>query len=217
MAGWRCCSRALSSRCRYRAAARQRCWNGWACRRDRCGRRRVRVSSPIAFPGVSAPDLGTAGVRAPVLPFVQSRPPLVQNACPSRRYPGIPDGDQNHRSGGQAFASRPKTPPTRRHNAATTPGDPMIPPAFDYHAPHTVAESLRVFRSCPLITPKDAQSSLQMLAIARYVCALRLDRTPFERAARSRPKNSQALRRSACSAAWGLMPSCWPAATACCR
>ena len=28
------------------------------------------------------------------------------------------------------------------------------------------AESLRVFRSCPLITPKDAQSSLQMLAIA---------------------------------------------------
>ena len=32
-----------------------------------------------------------------------------------------------------------------------------------------------------------------MLAIARYVCALRLDRTPFERAARSRPKNSQAL------------------------
>ena len=33
-----------------------------------------------------------------------------------------------------------------------------------------------------------------MLAIARYGCALRLDRTPLERAARSRPKNSQALR-----------------------
>ena len=32
-----------------------------------------------------------------------------------------------------------------------------------------------------------------MLAIARYGCALRLDRTPFERAARLRPKNSQAL------------------------
>ena len=29
------------------------------------------------------------------------------------------------------------------------------------------AERLRVFRSCPRITPKDAQSSLQMLAIAR--------------------------------------------------
>ena len=58
-----------------------------------------------------------------------------------------------------------------------------------------LAESLRVFRSCPLITLKDAQSSLQMLAIACYVCALRLDRTPFERAARSRPKNSQALSR----------------------
>ena len=58
-------------------------------------------------------------------------------------------------------------------------------------------ESLRVFRSCPLITPKDAQSSLQMLAIARYGCVLRLDRTPFERAARSRPKNSQALTRRA--------------------
>ena len=56
-----------------------------------------------------------------------------------------------------------------------------------------VLESLRVFRSCPLITPKDAQSSLQMLAISRYGCALRLDRTPFVRAARSRPKNSQAL------------------------
>ena len=49
-------------------------------------------------------------------------------------------------------------------------------------------ESLRVFRSCPLITPKDAQSSLQMLAIARYGCALRLDRTPFVRAARSARK-----------------------------
>ena len=59
-------------------------------------------------------------------------------------------------------------------------------------------ESLRVFRSCPRITPKDAQSSLQMLAIARYACALRLDRTPFERAARSRPKNSQALRPTGC-------------------
>ena len=34
------------------------------------------------------------------------------------------------------------------------------------------AESLRVFRSCPLITPKDAQSSLQMLAIARAMAAL---------------------------------------------
>ena len=58
----------------------------------------------------------------------------------------------------------------------------------------SLAESLRVFRSCPLITPKDAQSSLQMRAIARYGYALRLDRTPFERAARSRPKNSQALK-----------------------
>ena len=28
------------------------------------------------------------------------------------------------------------------------------------------AESLRVFRSCPLIPPKDARSSLHMLAIA---------------------------------------------------
>ena len=56
-------------------------------------------------------------------------------------------------------------------------------------------ESLRVFRSCPLIRPKDAQSSLQMLAIARYGCALRQGRTPFERAARSRSKNSQALSR----------------------
>ena len=41
------------------------------------------------------------------------------------------------------------------------------------------AESLRVFRSCPLITPKDAHSSLQILAIARYSCDFRLDRTPF--------------------------------------
>ena len=57
------------------------------------------------------------------------------------------------------------------------------------------SERVRVFRSCPLITPKDAQSSLQMLAIARYGCALRLDRTPFERAARSRPKNSHPLSR----------------------
>ena len=79
-----------------------------------------------------------------------------------------------------------------------------------------LSESLRVFRPCPLITPKDAQSSLQMLAISRYGCALRrgrealafarhkqssglfmsglsLDRTPFERAARSCPKNSQTL------------------------
>ena len=33
-------------------------------------------------------------------------------------------------------------------------------------------ERLRVFRSCPLITPKDARSSLQMLAIARAMAAL---------------------------------------------
>ncbi|WP_181373377.1 hypothetical protein [Massilia glaciei] len=37
------------------------------------------------------------------------------------------------------------------------------------------AERLRVFRSCPLSTPESASSSLQMLAIARYGCALRLD------------------------------------------
>ena len=35
-----------------------------------------------------------------------------------------------------------------------------------------LAERLRVFRSCPLITPKDARSSLQMLAIARAMAAL---------------------------------------------
>ena len=34
------------------------------------------------------------------------------------------------------------------------------------------AERLRVNRSCPLITPKDARSSLQMLAIARAMAAL---------------------------------------------
>ena len=34
------------------------------------------------------------------------------------------------------------------------------------------AESPRVFRSCPLITPKVARSSLQMLAIARAMAAL---------------------------------------------
>ena len=34
------------------------------------------------------------------------------------------------------------------------------------------SERLRVFRSCPLITPKDARSSLQMLAIARAMAAL---------------------------------------------
>jgi len=33
-------------------------------------------------------------------------------------------------------------------------------------------ESLRVFRSCPLITPKCPRSSLQMLAIARAMAAL---------------------------------------------
>ena len=33
-------------------------------------------------------------------------------------------------------------------------------------------ERLRVFRSCPLITPQDACSSLQMLAIARAMAAL---------------------------------------------
>ena len=34
------------------------------------------------------------------------------------------------------------------------------------------AESLRVFRSCPLITPKHAHSSLQMRAIARAMAVL---------------------------------------------
>ena len=41
------------------------------------------------------------------------------------------------------------------------------------HVSTTVtAERLRVFRSCPLIAPKDARSSLQMLAIARAMAAL---------------------------------------------
>ena len=34
------------------------------------------------------------------------------------------------------------------------------------------AESLRVFRSCPLNTPNDTRSSLQMLAIARAIAVL---------------------------------------------
>ena len=34
------------------------------------------------------------------------------------------------------------------------------------------AESVRVFRTCPLVTPKDTRSSLQMLAIARAMAAL---------------------------------------------
>ena len=34
------------------------------------------------------------------------------------------------------------------------------------------AERLRVFRSCPLITPKGARSSLQMLAIAQAMPVL---------------------------------------------
>ena len=40
------------------------------------------------------------------------------------------------------------------------------------HLPRLPTESLRVFRSCPLITPKGARSSLQMLAIARAMAAL---------------------------------------------
>ena len=35
-----------------------------------------------------------------------------------------------------------------------------------------MAERLRVFRSCPLITPKRARSSLQMLAIAQAMAVL---------------------------------------------
>ena len=35
-----------------------------------------------------------------------------------------------------------------------------------------VSESLRIFRSCPLITPKRTRSSLQMLAIARAMAVL---------------------------------------------
>ena len=39
---------------------------------------------------------------------------------------------------------------------------------------------MRVFRPCPLVTPKDARSSLQMLAIARAMAVLvRLDRPPL--------------------------------------
>ena len=37
---------------------------------------------------------------------------------------------------------------------------------------HGRTERLRVFRSCPLITPEDARSSLPMLAIARAMAAL---------------------------------------------
>jgi Protein of unknown function (DUF3567) len=38
--------------------------------------------------------------------------------------------------------------------------------------PCICTESLRVFRPGPLVTPKDARSSLQMLAIARAMTAL---------------------------------------------
>ena len=44
--------------------------------------------------------------------------------------------------------------------------------AFIKHLAPLPPESLRVFRSCPLITPKDARSSLQMLAIALVMAAL---------------------------------------------
>ena len=57
-------------------------------------------------------------------------------------------------------------------------------------------ERLRVFRSCPLITPEDARASFpKCSAIARAMAApLRLRSDAFWRAARTRPKNSQPLR-----------------------
>ena len=42
----------------------------------------------------------------------------------------------------------------------------------DQVATQLKTERLRGLRSCPLITPKDARSSLQMLAIARAMAAL---------------------------------------------
>ena len=91
-----------------------------------------------------------------------------------------------------AFAHAARPSAARRQSARPLQaGSAPAPAAAGGRCPWP--ESLRVFRSCPLITPKDAQSSLQMLAIARYGCPLRLDRTPVERAARSHPKNSQAL------------------------
>ena len=56
------------------------------------------------------------------------------------------------------------------------------------------SQRLRVFRSCPLITPKGARSSLQMLAIAGLWLCFAPRSDTFSRAARSRSKSSQPLR-----------------------
>ena len=58
-------------------------------------------------------------------------------------------------------------------------------------------QRLRVFRSCPLITPKAAGSSLQMLAIAGLCLCFAPRSDTFSRAARSRSKSSQPLSRQA--------------------
>ena len=62
------------------------------------------------------------------------------------------------------------------------------------------AQRLRVFRSCPFITPKGARSSLQMLAIAGLWLCFAPRSDTFSRAARSRSKSSQPLSPTALAA-----------------
>ena len=64
-----------------------------------------------------------------------------------------------------------------RVRSAALPADKL--PSYAFLLNHVLGEklgawpeSVRVFRTCPLVTPKDTRSSLQMLAIARAMAAL---------------------------------------------
>ena len=64
-----------------------------------------------------------------------------------------------------------------RRSRRRLPDDAAASARPGFHAPSRRvrcrrAERLRVFRSCPLITPKDARSSLQMRAMARAMAVL---------------------------------------------
>ena len=154
-------------RSRCRAPARPSCWSGWACAE---GARRSPSGYPVsAFP---APGAGRGrAVRAAQTPFVQRVHALDCNG------------------GGSALPCAAKLRCWSRSQAHVSRRQPMIPAAFEYHAPRSVADA---HRRCSASLGPDAKllagghSLLPMMKL-RFAAAGAPDRPrPHRRPARHR-------------------------------
>ena len=149
----------------------------------------IRRAEPLAWQTVSASALPHASDEDPPTALDLDDLKRVRNEfAAARRTPG-PHG---HRTARRAWLPAAPVPlahrqPTQRclrrqpakPHAFSARGVrrrarsfPREPAGVDAPVCHRLGERLRVFRSCPLTTPKRARPSLQMLAIARAMAVL---------------------------------------------